>query len=366
MSAKWRAFRTVLGGLVGVTLLVNCEGGSQTIRSNPESRLRLLPQELTPLAGCQQSSGNTSDMSAYVATLIDVTPDDDDKVEPKAVISGRPTTCTSSITFSVSADRGKLELGHSYVALVDGYTAQSLMSSKTGKRPVTTNGSAASPAWQWLCSFGGLPKATLSDLLSIAQEIARASPTSPLADAGVNEQPDGSVDSTTDAPDAQSGPELDANDGTSLESDANLSNEVGSDAAMPDDSAARDAAVFDSALADSAMDDDAADSALLDAALVADAAVSRASSSDAAATVNETQSSTEAPDASGAATESLSSTSSGSGTVNPGADAALPDTMVIRSALETLLEIAKQDEIPTPALLVQSSLGTLRGCVALP
>lgn len=185
MTAPSPRLRKVLLNIIALGLFTSCDRSTEAVSTNPESRLSLSPKELTPLAGCQPSSDNPSHMSSYLATLIDVT-ESDQNVEPKVVLSGPPTSCTSSITFAVSADRGALRFDRVYVGLIDGYTASGLKATRANGRAVELNGSDAAPSWQWLCSFGGVSKDTLSDLLDIAAQIPRHSsaPPAPSTDGG--------------------------------------------------------------------------------------------------------------------------------------------------------------------------------------
>ncbi len=268
--------------------------------------------------------------------------------QTKTILSGPPTTCTSSITFAVSADRGDLKVGNSYVAIVDGYTATNLSAVKRDQRAVESSGNPTAPSWQWLCSFGALPEDTLSTLLDVLQTIPRQPTHVPNADAST-------------APDA----------GVSSNSDDAAALDASSDAATELSDGHTEAGLVDASPSTSAVDASPPDASPVDAATDASTQSGADAASSGASTVETTgdlvpldsgllglnlRDGASSVDA-GVATQPADPT-----TVS---DAASTDE-VAASALEFLLEIAKDPTTPGPATLVQSRLGTLRGCVALP
>lgn len=351
MSELRRNLRKVLGAVVSLGLLASCESSSTTVSTNPESRLRLSPQELTPVAGCQHSSGDATDMSGYVVTLVDVTADEKDRVNPKVVLSGPATTCTSSITFAVSADRGDLEVGNSYAAIVDGYTGSSLSAVKGNLRAQKSEGSPTSPSWQWLCSFGALPEDALSDLLNLVREVPRQTPA-----AG------GSADAGT----SSSGTEYDASMNQAGSSDAGDSGPIDSgDGLMSDASpldAAPDAAPEPAAEADATVVDAAAPSVTVDAGTGTQTSLAPVALDSGLLELN-------GLDASASGDAGMSSQTTGDTSQTTAANStssAVSSEMALMSALEELIRISKESSTPAPATLAQSRLGTLRGCVVLP
>lgn len=196
MTAASPLLRKVLLNLVALGLFASCNGAKEAVSTNPDSRLSLSPKELTPLAGCQPSSDNPAHMSSYVATLIDVTQGDGKHIEAQVVLSAPPTSCTSSITFAVSPDRGQLKFDRVYVGLIDGYTAGGLKAKRANRRAVELDGNDVEPSWQWLCSFGGVSKDTLRDLVDIAAQIPRRSSTPPVASADGGDVLDAALDAS--------------------------------------------------------------------------------------------------------------------------------------------------------------------------
>lgn len=369
MSEVQRKQRILVCGAMTIGLLAGCESSSQTVATNPESSLRLSQKELTPTAGCQRSSNDPTHMSSYVVTLIDVTPDAEGKLDPKSALSGPPTTCTSATTFAVSAERGSLEVGNSYVALVDGYTESELSAVKRDQRPVQTNGSPATPRWQWLCSFGQLSEPVLQDLLDITQAIARlpaptpdpstGSPTAPstVPDAALpvhDAALPNSTDVTSSHTENEAGSALDA--GTVFQ-DASFDPTTAGDASV--DAAAR---LLDASARTSAPDGNV-ESSPLDPSTVDP---STAAFLDAASETqwNVTLSDVGTANADAASLWEDSGPPFDASSASDGA-ASSPDENP-RSALELLVEVSKEQTAPAPAKLVQSRLSTLRGCVALP
>ena len=91
---------------------------------------------------------------SYVATLLDVTPDANDKLpdSPFQLPSAPPTKCTQPVTFSF------VVLGHRYLAQVDAYNVapEQLTPLEPGSRlQLDSEGRRVNPRWQTLC--GGYP-----------------------------------------------------------------------------------------------------------------------------------------------------------------------------------------------------------------
>jgi hypothetical protein len=123
------------------------------------------PAEFENDVACASSGGN---LRWYVATLVDVTPDQDGKPLDFRLPSSPPTNCSESVFFSGVVAQG-FTLGvwheaHRYVAEIEGYRESSLRPQHEGSRVMTSGGKTVDPDWVGSC---GSAKSSLDPLLGV-------------------------------------------------------------------------------------------------------------------------------------------------------------------------------------------------------
>jgi hypothetical protein len=137
--------------LLALSLGVACgSSGSAGARVNP-TYVEVDPAEFTTEVPCAPSDGG---LRWYVATLIDVTPDENGEPLGFRLPSSPPTECARSVFFSGVVSSGRTQgvphRAHRYTAEIEGYTQAALRPTHEGSRVMTSAGRAAEPGWLYL------------------------------------------------------------------------------------------------------------------------------------------------------------------------------------------------------------------------
>lgn len=147
--------------LVALGLGAACgSSGSGASRVNP-TYVEIDPAEFTSEVPCSTSGGR---LRWYVATLIDVTPDDEGRPLGFRLPSSPPAPCSQSVYFAGVVAAGLTHPGHQYVAEIEGYAEATLRPKHEGSRVMMSGGRSIEP--QWIGSCGGHSNG-LSPLLGV-------------------------------------------------------------------------------------------------------------------------------------------------------------------------------------------------------
>lgn len=230
---------------------------STTVRA--DGRLRVSPQEFTSDVGCRFSSGEETELGHYVATLIDLGTEDVDTDGtsnaryPRVSGSGPAAGCTSSTAFSTAPSNSLVDVGHLYVAIIDGYEGSNAPQVRRSRR----EGNWTAPRWQWVCGVGGLDESQVRTVLARVYDLPRlASLLTPnVPQPGGSTQDAGTSDGGTHTPvTTVDGGSLDGgNSEPSASADAAASTDVMTSG--PDTDADREAADLGKLLQSAALDD---------------------------------------------------------------------------------------------------------------
>lgn len=170
--------------LLGVTLACG-SSSSGSGRINP-TFVEVSPEEFLSDVTCTTAKGG---MRYYVATLIDVTPDEDGNRREFRLPSSPPTPCRQSVFFSGVAPsrtiQGVFHPAHEYVAEIEGYDQESLRPKHEGSAIMLSGGNTVAPRF-----IGSCGKPT-SELLPLT--IPDAGAPEDAADAGFATHFDGPV-----------------------------------------------------------------------------------------------------------------------------------------------------------------------------